>query len=372
MGMDVMRRSFEREAAGKDALHLEVGQPATAAPQIVRDAAKHAIDTNKIGYTAALGLPELRAKLAAHYGKSYNVDVSPNQIVITTGSSPGFSLAFLAAFDVGDRVALAAPGYPAYKNILHALGLDAVMIETGPETRFQPTVEVLEQYFASGGDALDGLIVASPANPTGTMLDEGSLRALAEYCQERGIRLISDEIYHGISYSMKCHSALEFSRSPIVVNSFSKYFSMTGWRLGWMVVPEDLVRQVECLAQNLYISAPTVSQIAGVAAFDCCEELDGLVSGYASRRSLLLETLPQAGFICPAPADGAFYVYADASRLTNDSAAFCTRMLDEIGVAATPGLDFDPGRGHKFVRFSFAGQQQEIAEAGKRMIQWLS
>ncbi|MEM7653191.1 MAG: aminotransferase class I/II-fold pyridoxal phosphate-dependent enzyme, partial [Pseudomonadota bacterium] len=187
--MDVMRRSFEREAAGKDALHLEVGQPATAAPQRVRDAAKHAIDTNKIGYTAALGLPELRAKLAAHYGSSYNVDVSPNQIVITTGSSPGFSLAFLAAFDVGDRVALAAPGYPAYKNILHALGLNAVMIETGPETRFQPTVDVLEQYFASGGDALDGLIVASPANPTGTMLDESSLRTLTEYCQERGIRL---------------------------------------------------------------------------------------------------------------------------------------------------------------------------------------
>jgi aspartate/methionine/tyrosine aminotransferase len=365
--MDVMSAAAAREKTHGDVLHLEVGQPSTPAPAGVLAAAQAALRDDRIGYTVALGIPLLRQAIAGHYGRAYGSTVTPEQVVVTTGSSGAFLLAFLAAFDVGDRVALAAPGYPAYRNILTALGIEVVEIPAGPETRYQPTPELLERF----GGKLDGLIVASPANPTGTMLSPEALAELTAYCDANTIRLVSDEIYHGITYGMGTRTALETSRSAIVVNSFSKYYSMTGWRLGWLVLPEELVRPVECLAQNFAISPPTLSQYAAVAAFDCGEELDRNVVRYARNRSLLLEALPRAGFDRLAPADGAFYLYAEIGHLTNDSLGFCRRMLAETGVAATPGVDFDPVRGHGTMRFSFAGATEEMAEAADRLQRWL-
>lgn len=365
--MDVMTAAAAREKTHGDVLHLEVGQPSTPAPAGVLAAAQAALRDDKIGYTVALGIPPLRQAIADHYGRAYGTAVAPQQVVVTTGSSGAFLLAFLAAFDVGDRVALAAPGYPAYRNILTALGIEAVEIPAGPDTRYQPTPELLEKH----GGKLDGLIIASPANPTGTMLSPEALAELTAYCDSRSIRLVSDEIYHGITYGMGTATALQTSGSAIIVNSFSKYYSMTGWRLGWLVLPEELLRPVECLAQNLTISPPTLSQYAAVAAFDCGEELDRNVARYARNRSLLLETLPRAGFDRMAPADGAFYLYAEIGHLTNDSVEFCRRMLAETGVAATPGVDFDPVRGHATMRFSFAGATEEMAEAADRLHRWL-
>ncbi|MGO4727481.1 MULTISPECIES: pyridoxal phosphate-dependent aminotransferase [unclassified Inquilinus] len=365
--MDVMSVAAAREKTHGDVLHLEVGQPSTPAPAGVLAAAQAALRDDRIGYTVALGIPPLRQAIAGHYGRAYGSTVTPEQVVVTTGSSGAFLLAFLAAFDVGDRVALAAPGYPAYRNILGALGIEVVEIPAGPETRYQPTPELLERF----GGKLAGLIVASPANPTGTMLSPEALAELTAYCDANAIRLVSDEIYHGITYGMGTRTALETSRSAIVVNSFSKYYSMTGWRLGWLVLPEELVRPVECLAQNFAISPPTLSQYAAVAAFDCGEELDRNVVRYSRNRSLLLEALPRAGFDRLAPADGAFYLYAEIGHLTNDSLEFCRRMLAETGVAATPGVDFDPVRGHATMRFSFAGATEEMAEAADRLQRWL-
>jgi aspartate/methionine/tyrosine aminotransferase len=365
--MDVLRAANEREAAGEEVLHLEVGQPGTPAPAPVRAAAKAALETAKIGYTDALGLRSLRARIARSYAELYGVELDPGRVVVTTGSSGGFLLSFLASFEPGDRVALAAPGYPAYRNILASLGVEPVLLPCDLEHRFQPTVELLDRVAAP----LDGLILASPSNPTGTMLERDALCDLVDYCAARGLRLISDEIYHGIAYESPAVSALELTDQAIVINSFSKYYSMTGWRLGWMVLPEDLLRPVECLAQNLFISPPTLSQIAAEAAFDCREELDGYVAAYARNRALLLGELPKAGFDRLAPADGAFYLYADVSRLTNDSQDFCRRMLAETGVAITPGNDFDPERGHHFVRFSFAGLEVEMAQAAERLAAWL-
>jgi aspartate/methionine/tyrosine aminotransferase len=365
--MDVMTAAAAREKTHGDVLHLEVGQPSTPAPAGVLAAAQAALRDDKIGYTVALGIPPLRQAIADHYGRAYGTAVAPQQVVVTTGSSGAFLLAFLAAFDVGDRVALAAPGYPAYRNILTALGIEVVEIPAGPDTRYQPTPELLEKH----GGKLDGLIIASPANPTGTMLSPGALAELTAYCGSRSIRLVSDEIYHGITYGMGTATALQTSGSAIIVNSFSKYYSMTGWRLGWLVLPEELLRPVECLAQNLTISPPTLSQYAAVAAFDCGEELDRNVARYARNRSLLLEALPRAGFDRMAPADGAFYLYAEIGHLTNDSVEFCRRMLAETGVAATPGVDFDPVRGHATMRFSFAGATEEMAEAADRLHRWL-
>ncbi len=364
--MDVMRAAAQREAQGAQVLHLEVGQPGTAAPKKVIDAAKKALDRDLIGYTDARGTASLRARIARHYQDQYVLPVDPERVMVTTGSSGGFLLSFLSAFDPGDRVALAAPGYPAYRNILQALGVEPVLLPSALEHRFQPTVDLLER-----AGQLDGLIVASPSNPAGTMLDDKELAALAGYCTANDIRLISDEIYHGISYGHRAVSALAHSPDAIIINSFSKYFSMTGWRLGWMVVPEDLLRPAECLAQNLFISAPALSQIAGEAAFDCGDVLDGYVATYARNRQLLLEELPKAGFSTMAPADGAFYIYADVSDLTDDSEAYCRRMLAETGIAATPGVDFDPERGHHFLRFSFAGPEADIAEAAKRLQAWV-
>jgi len=364
--MDVMRAASEREASGKDVIHMEVGQPGTSAPPPVLQAAHAALDIDRLGYSLAFGIEPLRARLSQHYQDFYGLDVEARRIAITTGSSCGFIVAFLSAFNAGDRVALANPGYPAYRNILKALDVESVGIPVGPESNFQPTPEILD---AIEGD-LDGLIIASPSNPTGTMIMHDEMKALVEYCKARGIRLISDEIYHGITYEKKACSALEFSDDAIVINSFSKYFSMTGWRLGWMVVPESLLRSVECLSQNLFISPPTLSQLACVAAFDCKEHLDGYVAKYRLNRDLLIDLLPKAGFDKLSQADGAFYLYADVSHMTNDSEEFCRRCLAETGVAITPGVDFDPERGNQFVRFSFAGPFEDMAEAARRLIQW--
>jgi aspartate/methionine/tyrosine aminotransferase len=365
--MDVMRAANERQAAGEDVLHLEVGQPSTPAPRGVIEAARSALGTDRIGYTEALGIPELRRAIARHYRDWYGIDVGWQRVVAATGSSGAFTLAFLAAFEAGDRVAVASPGYPAYRNILKALGIRVVEIAVDARTNFQPTPEMLDE----ARDGLDGLVLASPANPTGTMVDGGRLKGLADFCADRGIRLISDEIYHGITYGNAAETALSFSAEAVVVNSFSKYFSMTGWRLGWMVAPESLLRSLECLAQNLFISPPTLSQVAGVAAFGCHEELRANVRRYAANRALLLEELPKAGLDRLASAEGAFYLWADVSRLTNDSQDFCRRMLAETGVAATPGADFDPERGARYVRFSFAGSTEDMAEAARRLRRWL-
>ena len=363
--MDVMAAAAEKEAAGDTVIHLEVGQPSTPAPKGALAAAHAALDADRIGYVAALGMPALRARIARHYRDAYGVEVSADRVIVTTGSSGGFPLAFLASFDAGERVALAAPGYPAYRNILAALNLEAVDLPTSAADRFQPTVAALEK-----AGPIAGLIVASPSNPTGTMVTRPELAALAAWCDHHGVRMISDEIYHGIVYEGQAASAVEVSDSAIVVNSFSKYFSMTGWRVGWLVVPSDMVRPIERLAQNFFISVPTLSQHAALAAFECRDELDGHVQRYRTNRDLLMAGLPAAGFDRLAPADGAFYLYADVAHLTNDSREFCRRMLAETGVATTPGIDFDRARGAGTLRISFAGSTAEMEEAVRRLKAW--
>ena len=364
--MDVMRAANERAAGGGDVLHLEVGQPGTDAPAPVMEAAREALGRELLGYTDAFGIESLRSRIARHYSETYGVDVDPGRVMVTTGSSAAFVLAFLGAFEAGDRVALASPGYPGYRNILKALGVEPVGLPVGPDSNFQPTPEVLE---AAPG-RVDGLIIGSPSNPTGTMIHRDRLEALVAYCADKEIRLISDEIYHGITYGETAETALAFTDEAVVINSFSKYFSMTGWRLGWMVFPERLSRSMECLGQNLYISPPTLSQFAAVTVFDCKDELDANVRRYARNRELLLGELPKAGFDELAPADGAFYLYAEVAHLTNDSQDFCRRMLSETGVAVTPGVDFDPERGSHYMRFSFSGPTEDMAEAARRLINW--
>ena len=320
--MDVMREANVREAQGEDVLHLEVGQPGTGAPGPVLEAAKAVLDEDRLGYTDALGLPALKRRIARHYQDAYGLAVDPERIVVTTGSSGGFVLSFLAAFDAGDRVALSSPGYPAYRNILRGVGCEVVDIKVGPDTNFQPTPELVDRAVHDSA-ASDGLIIASPSNPTGAMIHARELKELIGYCADNAIRLISDEIYHGITYGKKAETALRHTDDAIVVNSFSKYFSMTGWRLGWMVTPEELLRSCECLAQNLFISPPSLSQHAGIKVFDCGDELQANVARYAENRGILLKKLPAAGFETLAPAEGAFYIYADIANLTNDSQDFC-------------------------------------------------
>ena len=366
IAMDVLRAANARQAAGVEIIHLEVGQPGSSAPEPVLEAARRALVSEPIGYTDALGITPLRQRIAAHYQMQYGVTVDPCEVVVTTGSSAAFLLAFLAAFEPGDRVALAIPGYPAYRNILSALGIEPVLIAVGENTHYQPTPELL----ASVG-RLDGLIVASPANPTGTMISAGDLSHLAAWCRDRNIRLISDEIYHGITYETAAATARAFGREPVIVNSFSKYYSMTGWRLGWMLVPSDLARTVECLAQNFYISPPALSQSAALPVFGCRGELDGHVARYRANRDLLIRTLDAAGLTRFAPAEGAFYLYVDISGLTGDSERFCRRLLAETGIAVTPGRDFDPVKGGGWVRFSFAGSTEDVAEAARRLESWL-
>jgi aspartate/methionine/tyrosine aminotransferase len=367
IAMDVFRDAVAHEAAGHSVIHLEVGQPGTPAPAAVLDAARRALVEDRIGYTDALGIAPLREAIAGHYRQQYGVTVDPAEIVVTTGSSAAFQLAFLAAFEAGDRVALAAPGYSAYRNILSAIGLEPVLVEVGPNANYQPNPELL----AEAGD-IAGLIIASPANPTGTMIAPAELARLAAWCAERGIRLVSDEIYHGITYETPAQTVRAFDRdAAIVINSFSKYYCMTGWRLGWMIVPPDLARSVECLAQNFYVSPPALSQLAALPALQCRAELDAHVARYRTNRDRLIAALRKAGLSRFAPAEGAFSLYVDVSDLTRDSENFCRRMLAEIGVAATPGRDFDPLHGDDWVRFSFAGASEDIAEATDRLTQWL-
>lgn len=363
--MDVMRAAYEREVQGQNIVHLEVGQPSTSAPKGVIEAAKGALDRDRIGYVDALGIPALRERIARHYFDTYGLHLPAERIVVTQGSSGAFLLSFLSSFEPGDRVALAAPGYPAYRNILSALGFEPVDLLADIEHKFQPTVDLLRN-----AGKVEGLILASPSNPTGTTVSETEMRALAHYCGVHGVRLISDEIYHGILFGGATVTAAAYSDSAIVINSFSKYFSMTGWRLGWMVAPPDMLRAIECLAQNLFISAPALSQLAAVAAFDCKDELEGHVRRYRENRDMLLAGLPKAGLDRLTVPDGAFYLYADVSHLTNDSREFCRRMLVEAGVATTPGLDFDRQRGHGTLRISFAGSTAEMAEAARRLTAW--
>jgi aspartate/methionine/tyrosine aminotransferase len=359
-----------RAGAGLDVLHLEVGQPSTPAPSGVLAAAHRALDHSTLGYTNAPGLAALRARISHHYADWYGVEIDPGRILISTGASGGFTLAFLAAFDAGDRVGVIEPGYPCYRNTLLALGCEPVPIAVGPDTRWAPTPELIE---AAG--PLKGLVLASPSNPTGTALTSVAMAAIAEHAQEHGIRLVVDEIYHGITFGMRCDSMLEHDPSAIVVNSFSKYFSMTGWRLGWIVVPDDLTGPVERFQQNLYICAPALSQIAAIAAFYCHDELRANVEQYEINRRLLLDGLASAGFEQLAEADGAFYVYADVRHLVGpgraaDSLGLCHQWLDELGVTATPGIDFDLARGDRFVRFSYAGRPADIAAACTRLVEW--
>jgi len=359
--MDVMEAARRAEEAGRRIIHMEVGQPGTPAPAGARASLARELEAAPMGYTVALGMPSLRARIARLYGEWYDVDLDPGRVVITAGASGAFILAFTALFDAGARVGVGAPGYPSYRQILRALDLVAVDIETAPASRLQPAPEDL------AGRALDGLLVASPANPSGTMLGRDALGALIGAAGEAGAHFISDEIYHGIEYEAKAVTALEISDDAYVVNSFSKYFSMTGWRVGWMVVPEGHVRTVERLAQNLFICAPHASQVAALAAMDCTEELEANLAVYARNRALMLEGLPKAGFDRIAPPDGAFYVYADVSHLTDDSRAFAAEILERAGVAVTPGLDFDPARGAGTLRFSYARATADIEEGLARL-----
>lgn len=361
--MDVMEAARAEEAAGRSVIHMEVGQPGTPAPQAARAALARAMEAEALGYTVALGLPALRARIARLYGDWYGVDLDPNRVVVTAGSSAAFILAFTALFDRGDRVAIGEPGYPSYRNILRALDLVPVGIATGPESRYQPRPEDLTPDLA-------GALVASPANPTGTMLGTAELAALIDRAAALGLGFISDEIYHGIQYGGRAVTALEISDEVYVINSFSKYFSMTGWRIGWMVVPEAHVRRVERLVQNLFICAPHASQVAALAALDARDELDANLTVYAANRALLLEGLPKAGFGRIAPPDGAFYIYADVSDITEDSRELCARILREAGVAVTPGLDFDQARGARTLRFSYARSTADMAEGLRRLEAW--
>ena len=366
MVMDVMREAAALEAAGRSIIHLEVGQPSTGIPKDAAEKVARILGKDALGYTLASGLPVLCQRIARHYRDAYGVNISPDRIFVTTGSSGGFVLAFLSAFEAGDRVALAAPGYPAYRHILTSLGIVPELIEVDAATRYQPTVAHLKKM----ARLPDGLIVGSPANPTGTVIPEDEFKDLALFCDHNGIRLVSDEIYHGITYGMTATTAAGLSDTALVVNSFSKYFSMTGWRLGWLVVPPDLKRPLECLAQNLFIAPPAVSQHGGIAVFECRDELEANVARYARNREVLLRRLPESGFERFAPADGAFYIYADISAFNEDAEVLCKRMLNEAGVATTPGVDFDPFHGRNFVRFSFAGSTADMEEACTRLANW--
>jgi aspartate/methionine/tyrosine aminotransferase len=365
--MRVIDAVVARRAAGLPVVDLSAGQPSTPAPALVRAAAIAAIESTTLGYTNALGIPELRAAIAAHYRRTDGLEIDPASVAVTTGSSGGFLYAFLAAFDPGDSVAMARPGYPAYRNMLAALGCRVVELPCGADTRFQPTVAHLDAL----PEPPAGLVLASPANPTGTMVDAAELAALTAWCDAHGTRLISDEIYHGITFGMSAASAWRTSRRAVVVNSFSKYFSMTGWRIGWLLVPDDLRDPVDRLAGNFTICPPTLSQHAAVAAFDDYDELDANVERYAANRDLLRYGLPAIGIDSFAPPDGAFYVYADVSKWTDDSLSWCARLLAETGVAVVPGLDFDPVDGGKFIRMCFAGDGESLSRAMAVIAEWL-
>jgi aspartate/methionine/tyrosine aminotransferase len=368
--MDVMVAAAQAEAKGARVVHMEVGQPAAPAPRTAIRAAQAALTGGRIGYTETLGIPSLRARIARHYRDSYGLALDPARVAVTTGSSGGFILAFLALFEAGDRVALANPGYPPYRHILSALGCEPVLIDTAAETRWALTPRALIAEHKR--KPLAGLVVASPANPTGTMMEADALARLITTAEDAGIRVISDEIYHGLDYAFAAETAAKLSERAVVINSFSKYFCMTGWRIGWMVVPENLMRTIERLQGNLAISVPSLSQVAAEAAFDGRDEMEEVKHGYEQNRRILVDGLPRAGLDKFLPVDGAFYLYADIARFSNDSLDFAKRMLAEAGVAATPGIDFDPVNGHNFLRFCYAGSASEMHEAVERIGTWLA
>ncbi|MRN66514.1 aminotransferase class I/II-fold pyridoxal phosphate-dependent enzyme [Brucella sp. 10RB9213] len=367
--MDVLAEANRRRAAGHPIISMAVGQPADSAPVVVRQAAERALKDGRIGYTDALGLIELREAIAAHYADHYGVSVSPERIAVTTGSSAAFNLAFIVYFDPGDRVAITRPGYPAYRNILTALGLEVVEIPTGHGTSSSLTAQALAAAHAE--KPLKGVLFASPANPTGAVIDKPELTAIIETARNLGIRVISDEIYHRLSYEADDVTALEVADDVTVINSFSKYYCMTGWRIGWMVLPDNDIRAIERLSQSLYISAPELSQRGAIEAFRATAELERIKERYRRNRLILLDHLPRMGLDLAAPMDGAFYAYCDVSRFTNDSMEFVRRMISEINIAATPGRDFDPLDGHRTVRFSYAGKVEEMEEAVRRLDDWL-
>ncbi|MDQ1198312.1 aspartate/methionine/tyrosine aminotransferase [Rhizobium sp. SORGH_AS 787] len=369
--MDILAEANRRRQAGRPVISMAVGQPSHPAPKASLEAAEAALKHGRIGYTDALGLRELREAISAHYRLRHQAIIDPARIAVTTGSSAAFNLAFLALFDAGDAVAIARPGYPAYRNILKALGLNVVEVPVTAETGYTLTPASLERAETKAGCKLKGVLLASPANPTGTVTGRDALKRLATYCDSRDIAFISDEIYHGLTFVGDETSAVEVTDKAIVINSFSKYYCMTGWRVGWMVLPEELIRPVECLAQSMYISAPELSQLAAAAAFSAPEELDIYKESYRTNRDFLMSRLPELGLPLASPMDGAFYAYVDTSRYSNDSMEFAKRMLAEIDVAATPGLDFDPLEGHRAMRFSYAGSVSDIAEAVGRIAGWL-
>jgi aspartate/methionine/tyrosine aminotransferase len=367
--MDVMAAAAQCEARGAHIIHMEVGQPAAPAPKTAIMAAQAALAQGRLGYTECLGIPSLRKRIARHYGEMYELGLDPARVVVTTGSSGAFVLAFLALFEPGDRVALANPGYPPYRHILSALGCEPVLIETSSDTRWALSAKAL--IAAHQRAPLKGVVIASPANPTGTMIDADALSRLIAIAEAEGIRVISDEIYHGLDYAFAAETAANVSDRVVVINSFSKYFCMTGWRVGWMVVPENLVRPIDRLQGNLAISVPTLAQIAAEAAFEGREEMQAVKHGYEENRRILTEGLPKTGLDKFLPVDGAFYLYADISRFSDDSLDFAKRMLNEAGVAATPGIDFDPVNGKHFLRFCYAGSADEMREAVARIGNWL-
>ncbi|MCH2522023.1 MAG: aminotransferase class I/II-fold pyridoxal phosphate-dependent enzyme [Dehalococcoidia bacterium] len=363
--MDVMEAAREAEESGRRIIHMEVGQPGTPAPKQATNSVVESMTKNNLGYTVALGLPELRKRISELYGEWYNVDINPKRIAITPGSSSAFVASFTSLFDSGDRVGIAAPGYPSYKQILKALDLVPVTIQTIMENRFQPLPQNLPN------NDLSGFLIASPANPTGSMLDYKSLSDLIHISQENNISFISDEIYHGIEYEKKAVTALEITDDCYVINSFSKYFSMTGWRIGWIIVPENHIRQIESIVQNMFICAPHVSQVAAIAAMDAKDELEYNMSVYRENRSLMIEGLAKAGFTEIAPPDGAFYIYADISKFSNNSFKFARDILDEAGIAITPGFDFDAERGNETIRFSYAGTTDDMKEGLSRLYKFM-
>ena len=362
--MDVMEAARKAEEAGRRIIHMEVGQPGTAAPKRATNSVVEAMINDNLGYTVALGLPELRKRISQLYGEWYNVDLNPNRIAITPGSSSAFVASFTSLFDSRDRVGIGAPGYPSYKQILKALDLEPVTIETSIENRFQPLPEDLH-------NDLSGFLIASPANPTGSMLDYQSLSDLIHVSQENNISFISDEIYHGIEYEKKAVTALEITDDCYVINSFSKYFSMTGWRVGWIIVPENHIRQIESIVQNMFICAPHISQVAAIASMDAKDELEFNMSVYRENRTLMIEGLAKAGFTEIAPPDGAFYIYANISKFSRDSFKFSRDILDQAGVAITPGFDFDAERGNETIRFSYAGTTDDMKEGLDRLYKYM-
>jgi aspartate/methionine/tyrosine aminotransferase len=355
------------EQTGKDVAHLSLGQPGSSVPEQVLEYVAKAAVNKPTGYTETAGVKELRKRIALHYKELYGQDVSHERVFVTVGSSGAFMLALLAAFDKGDEVAITLPCYPAYPNIMKAEDVKPVYLRGEAEHKFQPRVEMLQRLERTP----KGMVICSPSNPTGTVLTRDAMHAMANYCDEMGIRLISDEIYHGITYGENVHTALEFSDHAIVINSFSKYFLMPGWRLGWAVVPEELVATFSVLAQNFFISPPTLAQYGALEVLECKDKLDAEVANYAANRELMLEMLPKAGFTKLTPAEGAFYIYADVSHLCDDSAVFCRRMLHEAGLVAVSGHDFDPEDGGKFIRFSYSASHGEVQKGLQRLVEWM-